>query len=126
MNSTELPDDVTLDNKKYTTNKESMLCLKHYCEIQYTVWWQVVPFINVRTKAGKVRHGPLPEFKIVPMLDLTKGNEQTMRVDLLDRMLQCNSHSQFWKEVKTMNDSKTHLSSDNNEVMAETLILWLV
>lgn len=68
--------------------------------------------------AGRPRQGVLLELKkrtnarFKYALRFIKKNENTMRADSLARKLQVNNLTDFWKEVKVMNNSKTPLPAD--------------
>ena len=69
------------------------------------------------SEAGRPRHGVLLDMKkltnarVKYALRFIKKNENTMRADSLARNLQNNNPTDFWKEVKVMNNNKTPLPS---------------
>lgn len=83
------------------------------------------------SEAGGPRHGVLLELKkrinakVKYALRFIKKNENTMRVDSLAKKLR-NSLTDFWKEVKVMNNSKIPLPSDIEGVSGPEKIaeLW--
>ena len=83
-------------------------------------------------ETGKCRQGPLFEnkkltnSKFKSALRFIKRNEDMMRSDSLARKLQNNNVNDFWKEIKTIGNTKTSIPSNIDGVsgMDEIAQLW--
>ena len=79
------------------------------------------------SEAGRPRHGVLLDMKKLTTYKYAfrsiNKNENTMRADSLARNLQNNNPTDFWKEVKVMNNNKTPLPSDIEGVSSPEKLL---
>ena len=82
-------------------------------------------------RAGKPRQGPLFELKKRSnarrkyALRFIKNNEESMRADSLAGKMQTHSYNDFWKEVKSMNQSQTPLPTNIDGITGEDRIVEL-
>ena len=80
---------------------------------------------------GKSRQGQIFQWKqrshlrFKYALRFIKNNENTMRADSLARKLQNRGHKDFWKEVKSMSNSKTPLPTNIEGISGEERIVEL-